>query len=57
MDQTRYIIKKRDHEYVELEMVGLLTRVCAFYEERNAIMDCPFVFFHFKMNIAKHVEL
>ncbi len=57
MDQTRYTIKKRDHEYVELEMVGLLIRVCAFYEERNAIMDCPFVFFHFKTNIAKHVEL
>ncbi len=40
LDQTRYITKTRGHEFVDLEMVILLSRVCAFCEvERHAIMD------------------
>jgi hypothetical protein len=43
---------------VDLEMIRLLSRVCAFYEEKgHAIMDCPFVPFHIRTSIAKHVEL
>jgi len=39
-------------------MNRLLSKVCAFCEEeRHAIMDCPFVPFHIKACIAKHVEL
>jgi hypothetical protein len=39
-------------------MVKLLSRVCAFYEEKkHVIMDYPFVPFHIKTGIAKHVEL
>jgi len=39
-------------------MVKLLSRVCAFYEgKKHVIMDYPFVPFHIKTGIAKHVEL
>ncbi len=58
MDQTRYIIETWDHESVDLEMIKLLLRVYAFCEEEgHAIMDCPFVFFHIRISIAKHMEL
>ncbi len=58
LDQTRYIVEKRNHEYVDLEVVRLLSKVYAFYEEEgHAIMDCPFVPFHIRVNIVKHVEL
>jgi hypothetical protein len=40
------------------EMIRLLSRVCAFCEkERYAIMDCPFVPFHIRVGIVRHVEL
>jgi hypothetical protein len=43
---------------MDLEMVKLLLKVYAFYEEeRHAIMDCPFVPFHIKACIVRHVEL
>jgi hypothetical protein len=43
---------------MNLEMVRLLSRVCAFCEEeRHAIMDCPCVAFHIRANILWHVEL
>ncbi len=58
MDQPRYIAKTWDHEFVDLEMIRLLSRVCAFCEEEgHVIMDCPFVPFHIKASIARHVEL
>ncbi len=58
MDQTKYTTETRDHEYVDSEMVRLLSRVCAFCEEEgHAIMDCPFLPFHIKVGIVKHVEL
>ncbi len=58
LDQTTYIAKTRDHEYVDLEMIKLLSRVCAFCEEkRHVIMDCPFVPFHNRACIVRHVEL
>jgi hypothetical protein len=58
LDQTRHKAKTWDHEFEDLKMIVLLSRVCAFYEEkRHAIMDCPFVPFHIKASIAKHVEL
>jgi len=42
---------------MDLGMVKLLSRVCAFCEEGHAIMDCPFVPFHIRVGIARHVEL
>jgi hypothetical protein len=43
---------------VDSEVVRLLSRVCAFCEEeKHVIMDFPFVFFHIKENITRHVEL
>jgi hypothetical protein len=49
LDQTRYTIKTSDHEFVDLEMIMLLSRVYAFCkEEGHAIMDCPFVPFHIR---------
>jgi hypothetical protein len=39
-------------------MIGLLLRVYALCEEaRHAIMDYPFVPFHIRASIAKHVNL
>ncbi len=58
LDQISYTTKTRDHEFVDLEVVIWLSRVSAFYEEeRHAIMDCPFVPFHIRVGIARHVEL
>jgi hypothetical protein len=57
LDQTKYTSKTWDHEYVDLEVVKLLSRVCAFCEEGHAIIDCPFVPFHIKVGIARHAEL
>jgi hypothetical protein len=58
LDQTKYIVETRDHEYVDSEMVRLLSRFCAFYEEEgHAIMDCLFVPFHIKTSIVSHMEL
>jgi hypothetical protein len=43
---------------MDLKVVRLFSRVCAFYEEeRHAIMDCPFVPFPIRASIVKHVEL
>jgi hypothetical protein len=43
---------------MDLEVIKLLSRVCAFCEkERHAIPDCPFLSFHIKASIVKHVEL
>jgi hypothetical protein len=56
LDQTRYIVETWDHESMDSKMVKLLSRVYAFYEEEgHAIMDCPFVSFHIKASIARHV--
>jgi hypothetical protein len=58
LDQTRYIAETWDHGYVDLEVAKLLLAVCAFCEkEGHAIMDCPFVPFHIKAGIVRHVEL
>ncbi len=58
LDQTSYTIQTWDHEYVDLEVTILPSKVCAFCEEEgHAIMDCPFVPFHIRASIAKHVEL
>jgi hypothetical protein len=58
LDQINYTTKKWDHESVDLEMVKLFSKVCAFYEEeKHVIKDCPFVPFHIRACIAKHVEL
>jgi hypothetical protein len=43
---------------MDSEMIRLLSKVYAFSEEEeHVIIDCPFVPFHIKMSIAKHVEL
>jgi hypothetical protein len=53
-----YIIETQDHESMDLDMVTLLSKVYAFYEEEgHVIMDCPFVPFHIKTCNARHVEL
>jgi hypothetical protein len=58
LDQTRCITKTKDCEFVDSEAARLLFKVCAFCEEEgHAIMDCPFVHFHIKISIARHVEL
>ncbi len=57
LDQPRYITETWDHEYVDLEVIKLLSRVCALYEEGHAIMNCPFVPFHIRASIVRHVEL
>jgi hypothetical protein len=39
-------------------MIRLLSKVYAFCEkEGHAIMDCPFMPFHIKAGISRHVEL
>jgi len=39
-------------------MIRLFSKVYAFCEEEgHAIMDCPFVPFHIKASITRHVEL
>ncbi len=58
LDQTKYTIELRDHEFENSEVAELFSRVCAFCEEeKRIIMDCPFVPFHIRANIARHVEL
>jgi hypothetical protein len=58
LDKIKHIVETHDHELVDLEMVGLLSKVYAFCEEEgHAIMDCPFVPFHIIIGIARHVEL
>ncbi len=58
LNQTRYIVETRDHEYVDLEVAKLLSKVCAFFEEEgHVIVGCPFVPFHIRTCIARHVEL
>jgi hypothetical protein len=43
---------------MDLEVVRLFSKVYAFYEEKgHSIMDCPFVCFHIKASIVRHVEL
>jgi hypothetical protein len=56
-DQTKYMVKTHDHESMDLEVVRLLSRVCALHEEGHTSMDYPFVPFHIKVGIVKHVEL
>jgi hypothetical protein len=42
---------------VDLKVARLFSIVCAFYEEGHVIMDCPFVPFHIRVGIARHVQL
>ncbi len=47
-----------DHEYVDLKMIMLFSRVCALCEEKkHVIKDCPFVPIYIRIGIARHVEL
>ncbi len=57
LDQIKHRAKKWNHEYVDSKMIRLLSRVNAFYEEGHVIMDYPFVSFHNRTYIARHVEL
>jgi len=53
-----YTAKTQDHESMDLKVIKLFSKVYALCEEkRHAIMDCPFVPFHIRVGIAKHVEL
>jgi hypothetical protein len=38
-------------------MIRLLSRVCVLCKEGHAIVDYPFVPFHIRASIVKHVEL
>jgi len=42
---------------MDSKMVRLISRVCAFCEEGHAILDCPFMPFHIRACIPRHVEL
>ncbi len=43
---------------MDSKVVRLLSRIYAFYEEEgHAIMDYPFVHFHIKASIVRHVEI
>jgi hypothetical protein len=43
---------------MDLEVIILFPKVYAFYEEEgHVVMDYPFVPFHIKTSIIKHVEL
>ncbi len=58
LDQIRYTTKTGDHELMDSKMVRLLSKVCTFCEEEgHVIMNCPFVPFHIKASIVRHVEL
>ncbi len=58
LDQTKYTAKTQDHEYVDSEVFILFSRAYTFYEEeRHAIMDCPFMSYHIKTFIDRHMEL
>jgi hypothetical protein len=58
LDQTRHIAKTQDYEYVDSEMIKLLSKVYAFYEKKNTCNHgFFFVPFHIKENIIRHVEL
>jgi hypothetical protein len=58
LDQIRYTVETRDHEFKDSEVSILLSKVYAFCEEEgHVIMDCPFMPFHIRVGIAKHVEL
>ncbi len=58
LDQTRCTTKTWDHESMDLKMAMLLSKVCAFcVEEGHVIINCPFMPFHIKTCIARHVEL
>jgi hypothetical protein len=47
-----------DHESLDLEMIMLFSRVYSFCEEEgHVIMDCPFVPFHIRACIVRHLEL
>jgi hypothetical protein len=58
LDQPKYIVETQDHKSMDSEMVRLISRVSAFCEEEgHAIMDCPFMLFHIRTCIPRHVEL
>jgi hypothetical protein len=57
LDQTRYIAETWDHESMDWEMIKIFSRASVLCEKGYAIMDCPFVPFHIRGGIAKHVEL
>ncbi len=58
MDQTRYTTKTWDHESMDSKVAKLLSKVYAFCEEDGyVIMDRPFVPFHIRIGIVRHVEL
>ncbi len=58
LNQTRYTTQTWDHEYVDLEVFILFSKIYVFCEEEgHAIMDCPFVPFHSEAFITRHVEL
>ncbi len=58
LDQTKHTAETWDHEFVDLKMIMLFSKVRAFCEEeRHAIMDFFLMPFHIKVSIARHVEL
>jgi hypothetical protein len=59
LDKIRYIVGTKDHEFMDSKVAILLSRVYALCEEAegHVIMDCPFVPFHIRAYIARHMEL
>ncbi len=42
---------------MDREMIKIFSRASVLCEKGYAIMDCPFMPFHIRRGIAKHVEL
>jgi hypothetical protein len=58
LDQIGYTTETGDQEFVDSRITRLLSKIYAFCEEEgHVIMDCPFMFFHIKAGIVKHVEI
>ncbi len=58
LDQTKHRTETQDHETIDSKMIRLLSKVYAFSEEKgHVIMDYPFMPFHIKAIITRHVEL
>ncbi len=58
LDQIRYTTETRDQEFLDSRITRLLSRIYAFCEEEgHVIMDCPFMFFHIRASIVRHVEI
>jgi hypothetical protein len=57
LNQTRYTSETQDHEFVDLEVIKLVQGYVHSIKKGHAIMDCPFMPFHIRVGIVRHMEL